>query len=218
MKVGTDGMLLGAWTEVKPGDRVLDIGTGTGVLALMMAQKGAGRVDAVELDESAAEQARENVAASPWKDRISVHHQPIQAFSTNAKDKYDLIICNPPYFANGPSSGNSQRDQARSGKYLPIYDLVDALYTLLASDGRASLILPNNMLAEVEQWAALSRMFVHRLVNIRPTPDKEPHRVLAEFRSGFPLQLHREGLVIRNQPDRYTEAYLELTKDFYLFP
>lgn len=218
MKVSTDGMLLGAWSALKTGDRVLDIGTGTGLLALMMAQKGAGQVDAVELDESAAAQARENSEASPWSDRIQVHHQKIQDFAKDAREKYDLIICNPPYFAQGLSSGNLQRDQARSGKFLPVEDLVEVMAGLLAKDGHASLILPIDMQQQMEQRAALAGLFVHRVVSVRPTPDKAPHRVLLEFRRGFPVQLHREDLTIRNQQGRYTDAYLELTGDFYLLP
>lgn len=196
----------------------MDIGTGTGLLALMMAQKRAGQVDAVELDESAAAQARENSEASPWNDKIQVHHQKIQDFAKEARRKYDLIICNPPYFAQGLSSGNIQRDQARSGKFLPVEDLVEVMEGLLAKDGHASLILPIDLQRQMEQRAALAGLFVHRLVSVRPTPEKEPHRVLVEFRRGFPAEIHREDLTIRTEHGRYTDPYLGITGDFYLFP
>lgn len=216
MKVGTDGMLLGAWTEVHAGDRVLDIGTGTGLLAMMMAQKGAVHIDAVEANPEVAEQAKENVQASPWPDQIAVYPTRIQEFDPAQANPYDLIICNPPYFSQGPNSPDAPRDWARSGKFLPTSDLLTVIRKWLTPNGRASLILPVEVRAAMEQQAGIYGLFAHRVLMVRPKPAKAVHRILLELRRGFPTNVDQQELTIRDSNGNYTAAYRALTQDFYL--
>lgn len=213
MKVGTDGMILGSWVEVKPDDHALDIGTGTGLLALMLAQKGVLKIEAVEVEKGAALQANENVSNSQWANRIAIHHTAIQEFQS--KFQFDLIVSNPPFYATGPESGSASREIARQEKMLPIHDLVDSIVRLLKPTGRVAVILPTDRKRALEERLGVAGFFIHRMLRVRPTPDKPIHRVVIEFRKGFPEQVDISELIIREN-SQYTESYRRLTGDFYL--
>ena len=142
MKVGTDGALLGAWTDVRQATQLLDIGTGTGVIALMLAQRASESVtiDAVEIDDQAYADAQENIAASPWHDRINLHHASIQSFHTTTK--FDLIVTNPPYFQKSYKPPTTQRETARHTEQLTYDEILNTTEKLLTPNGRLTLILP----------------------------------------------------------------------------
>lgn len=240
MKVGTDGVLLGAWVSLsdeEPPGRILDIGTGTGVIALMMAQRtetlsGTSVVDAVEADIPAGEEAALNFAASPWAGRLRVYVMPIQQYAAayDKAEKYDLIVSNPPYFMAGTdfrrgfdtSAAASQPDPARvaarHAEMLPYDDLIGAVLALLRPDGRFAAIFPYREAGIFIAKAAARGLFVRRLLEVRGAPHKPVKRVAVE------LSLHRpareevvhETLCIEDGQGNFTEAYRGLTRDFYL--
>ena len=143
MKVGTDGVLLGSWVQPGNVERILDIGTGTGLIALMMAQKSNAVVDAIDIDEDATRQAEENFSLSPWPERLNAWHQSVQEFAAYTRHRYDLIVSNPPYFMGAHPAPSEARNLARHmDEALSIEELAECVKKLLKPDGRFCVILP----------------------------------------------------------------------------
>ena len=216
MKLGTDSVLLGCFTEVGKAECILDIGTGTGILALVMAQKSNAQIDAVEIDQEAFKQAEQNAKESPWHDRIRIHHSAIQNFSST--NKYDLIISNPPYYRNSKNMGieDEKRALARHDKDLPFEDLCKQAYRLMKDDALFWLILPHQEGLEFIQIAKQHNLQLHHLINIKPKPDKEINRLILAF--GISNKIYIESTFTIYQSDGIaTDEYIELTKDFYLW-
>lgn len=216
MKVGTDGVLLGAWVNIYGEERrILDIGTGTGVIALMMAQRSEASVDGVEIDEASALQATENVEASPWSERVSIHHTEIQGYRPN--ERYDLIVSNPPYFVDSLTSPDSGRTTARHTTQLSFTELVDAVARLLGPDGRFAIILPTqeSQLFDVQSH---KKLHLHRRCNIHSREGGEVKRVMSEYKLGDNnTKIEPEEISIeRDKRHDYTDEYRKLTGDFYL--
>jgi tRNA1Val (adenine37-N6)-methyltransferase len=214
MKVGIDSVLLGAWTETGTAANILDVGTGTGLLALMMAQRSDAFITAVEIDQPAANEAIANINNSPWKNRIELVNTSFQHFCDTSRAKFDLIISNPPYFSNSSKPGDPRRKDARHDDQLPFSDLIDGSLRILTETGTLSVILP---VAEAEQFLNLARdkgLYLFRSTRIRHRPGKPPHRRLLQF-STTSRELEKSFLTIQNQND-YTYGYKQLTKDFYL--
>ncbi len=213
MKVGTDGVLLGAWAAVRSGDRrMLDIGTGTGVIALMLAQRSRARVTAVDIAD--VSQAAENIAASPWADRVEAVQCAVQRFEP--ADRFDLIVSNPPFYVDALRSPDAGRTLARHTVELGFGELCDAVVRLLAPCGRFAAILPPDGMHGFEQ-AAWGRLYATRRCEVHTTPVSGVRRMLAEFSRELPASLApTERLVIEERPQCYTGEYRALTKDFYL--
>lgn len=215
MKVGTDGTLLGAWA--RGGRTILDIGTGTGLIALMMAQRHPeAQVTAVDIDENATLQARENVEVSPFDGRIEVVQADIRrmAEKTNTKT-FDAIVANPPYFNDSLTSPDKQRTIARHTSMLTYRELMAATCKLLADDGLMSVVVPSDCRERMTSEALLAGLFLHRECEVRTVPTKAPRRYLLEFgRHNSGLQL--ESGVIESSPGVRSTWYSELTNDFYL--
>lgn len=214
MKVGTDGVLLGAWTRIDNVATILDIGTGTGLLALMLAQKSTALIDAIDCEEGSFLQSTVNVQNSPWSSTITVYHQRLQEYMFCNK-KYDLIIANPPYFENALRSPEKLRTMARHTDSLSSAELIQGTLRLLNLNGRLCLILPYVEAQLFIVDAALNGLFCTRKTDVKPSPGKKAHRVLME------LTLQRsksEGgeFAIRNGEGAYSKEYRELTKDYYL--
>lgn len=218
MKVGTDGVLLGAWTNTDNAYRILDIGTGTGLIALMLAQRSSATIVAVDAEENACNQAAINFNDSPWKERLSIIHSKIQDYQSG--EKFDLIVSNPPYFTGYYSSDDLSRDIARSADVLlPFEDLIAAAKRLLTEDGRLSLILPADQQEKFVAIALENGFANSRCTKVRTKSDKDPKRVLLEFvYSENENELQSSELVIQADDDGrvYTKEYIKLTKDFYL--
>lgn len=218
MKVGTDGILLGAWAPIAQVDAVLDIGSGSGLLALMLAQRTAEQViiDAVELDEDAAGQAQENCQASPWASRIHIHQADIVEWSQQATQRYSLIVSNPPYFEQGVDCASPQRAQARYTTTLDHQQLLRCAAQLITEEGFLSVVLP----AEAgERFIAQAKAMGWHLrfrTDIAETEIRPPHRVLLTL-SPAAGELFAERLVIRGSDNRYSDDFSSLTRDFYLF-
>jgi tRNA1Val (adenine37-N6)-methyltransferase len=215
MKVGTDGVLLGAWTNVADAHRVLDIGTGTGLLALMLAQRTQGSVliDAVEIQEPACRDAEVNFEQSQWRQRITLHHRAIQAH--HPEQLYDLIISNPPYFQNSLKSPDENRNVSRHTDTLTFQELINHSQRLLTSAGRLSLILPATEAAAFTELGSQHGLHLLRRCVFRTLPDKPESRWLMEF-SRNPGPLEETSLLLYAEPGVYAPAYVQLTRDFYL--
>ena len=213
MKVGTDAVLLGAWADVAQARRVLDIGTGTGIIALMVAQRSKASITAVDLDADAVEQAKENVLRSPWSDRIEVIHQDVRDFSVDVR--FDGIVSNPPYFVDNLKSPDHQRALARHTDNLSFRELLRSVDSLLSDDGLFSVILPSEALDSFWSLALEMKLYPCRQAEIMTKASSPVKRVMLELRrkSGGYIS---ERIALRDASGAYSEAYRELTKDFYL--
>ncbi len=218
MKINTDGVLLGAWADVTDCHTALDIGTGTGVIAIMLAQRSpALHIHAVEIDVDAAEQARENMQNCPWAERLEVFHCSIQQYSRETEQRYDLIVSNPPFFTGGTFSSNENRARVRHTVKLPHGDLLAAVRTLLQPQGRFCVVLPYLEGLRFRELAASYHLYCTRLVEVRPKAEKPLSRLLMQFERQ-PRPLQSEELVIQGEgPQQWTEAYVQLTGAFYLY-
>lgn len=214
MKVGTDGVLLGAWADVEEARRILDIGTGTGLIALMAAQRNpSAAIDALEIEPQAYQQAQENIAATPWADRISVFNQALQLF--HSLNRYDCIICNPPYFTKSTKAVTQGRTIARHNDTLPLCDLITHTIRLLHPEGIFCAILPINEAEELIELGEQHQLFLQRITRVHPTPTKPPKRYLLQF--GFQRKsLIENPLIIEFERHLYSPEYAHLTAPFYL--
>jgi len=167
MKICTDAVLFGAMAPVNPGDRVLDIGTGTGVLALMTAQLAATKVTAVELTQEAFQEADINFNNSPWVDRLEAVHQDIQSFALTANRQYDLIISNPPFFENHLKTVDTLRNSARHTDQLPFADLIGIAEQLLSPQGLFYLLLPAHAVAKFSAQALAAGFYLINQTDFR---------------------------------------------------
>lgn len=216
MKVGTDGTLLGAWAELNQYDgRVLDIGTGTGLIALMMAQRyPEAHVTAIDIDEMAVLQAAENVRNSPFSNRIKVLMADVKAFETT--EMFDSIVCNPPFFNNVLLCPDNQRTQARHTLSLSYRDLMAAAWRLLSEEGLFSVIIPNNFFQQLESEAHLAGFFLTRVFCVRTIEGRPIKRYLLELSKKPHNELIKKDVVIEITPNMRSEWYRELTQDFYI--
>ena len=214
MKVGTDGVLLGAWTDVSSSQQILDIGTGTGLIALMLAQRNVtAHITAIDIDEAAVEQAKENIAASPWKNRIEVRQQDVCNFSSNRL--FDTIVSNPPYFNQSLKGPDSQRNTARHTDSLDSSDLFKKVAEILHPEGRFSIIIPSDQTDEIIRIAATYGLHPSRQTDVITRPGLPPKRALLAFQKAEEI-CFKDELVIELERHVYSEDYIALTRDFYL--
>jgi tRNA1Val (adenine37-N6)-methyltransferase len=217
MKVGTDGVLLGAWTDIGGAARILDVGSGSGLIAIMLAQRSGSVIDGVEIDEKACRQARENAESTPWNDRISFFHDSFQHFSETTPFRYNLIVSNPPYFQNSLTSPIKSKTIAKHDVGLNYSMLLSGSSKLLEPDGRLSFIIPALDQQQFTGLADFHRLHPSRLTWVRPAPGKEYSRCLMEFTGNTGISCSEDELIIRKGDlNTYTEEYRELTGDFYL--
>ena len=218
MKVGIDGVLLGAWCPIDNNSfSILDIGAGTGILSLMLAQRSnVTQIDAIEIDEDAYEQCVENFESSPWGDRLFCFHAGLDEFIDEPEDQYDIIISNPPFYSEDYKTGSEQRNLARFQEAMPFEDLIESADLLLSENGIFSVIIPFteeekfiNLCAEVE-------LYPIKVTRVKGTPTTEIKRSLLAFKRYELSVLTADELIIETARHQYTEDYIALTKDFYL--
>lgn len=217
MKVGTDAVLLGAWIIPNGSANILDIGTGTGIISLMLAQKSKAEIDAIDIDENAVIQAKQNISESNFSNNIIVNHISFQDFAKSSGKKFNLIVTNPPYFEQSLKSSDQKRSHARHADVLPFEDLLDGVIKLLDAKGKFCLILPK---LEAEKFRALAEkkgLHLSKLLRIKSRADKDMdkrHIMQFEF---TPTEFSETTLVIeQNERHQYTPEYKELTKDYYV--
>ncbi len=214
MKVGTDAVLLGAWADITHAKRILDVGTGSGVMALMLAQRTNEKIhiDAIDISLNDCEQARENVSRSPWPEKISVHHSSLQHFGN---ERYDLIVSNPPYFINSYKPPIPDRANARHTETLGHHELLLHAKRLVNSTGKLAVVLPLTEANQFQESAQPGGWHCVRKCTFQSKINKPIERVMLEFQL-VESQFKDERLVLYDENSEWSAAYRDLTKDFYL--
>jgi tRNA1Val (adenine37-N6)-methyltransferase len=216
MKVGTDGVLLGAWASVENVNSILDIGTGTGLIALMLAQRSNTSIVAIDNEPSACSDARLNSAGSPWSSRIEVEEKSLQDYSAETRQHFDCVVCNPPFFSNSLKPDNAKRSTARHNDGLPFDVLLECVSRILQPAGHFSIILPIGAETEIRRLAADFRLFPARITRVKPKPSVEPARVLLEFRMEGRLESDNVLTIETETHHEYQPAFIEMVRPFYL--
>lgn len=225
MKVGTDGVLLGAWARVVHCRNILDIGTGTGLVALMAAQRSQADVLGIDLDVDAVSQATDNVAASPWCHRVRMMEgdvrnvaellDSISLLTPASQPVFDAILCNPPYFENSLKSPDASRTLARHTDTLTFDELARSVARLLSPEGEFSVVIPYERATDMTVSAACNGLFATRQTVVCTVQGAKPKRILMAFtRQGAPHA--PETLCIQDSQRCYTPEYIRLVEDFYL--
>jgi tRNA1Val (adenine37-N6)-methyltransferase len=217
MKVGTDAVLLGAWVLPNGSKHILDIGTGTGVIALMLAQKTQAHIDAIDIDEEAFLQAKQNALDSKFSSQITVTQTSLQHYSKESTQKYNLIVTNPPYFEQSLKSSDEQRSHARHADVLPFEELLDGVLKLLDEKGKFCLILPTLEAIKFRALAEKRGLHLSKLLRVKSRIDKDTDkRHLMQFEVK-PTEFSEKTIAIElEERHQYTDDYKDLTKDYYI--
>jgi tRNA1Val (adenine37-N6)-methyltransferase len=216
MKVGTDAVLLGAWAGRKGIERILDVGTGSGVIALMMAQRFPdATIIGIDLHKESIRQAEKNFILSPWSERLQALRITLQEMSTTQKLEFDLIVSNPPFFVDSVLPPDPSRKMARHTGTLSYEELVQCSGSLLKKTGNLSLILPYDSKASISAIMEKKDFHLQRESDIIPVRDRQPNRFLSEW-GRTKTDLDSGELMIRKDQSTYSEEYKELTEEFYL--
>jgi tRNA1Val (adenine37-N6)-methyltransferase len=214
MKVGTDGVLLGAWANVNKAQNILDIGTGSGLIALMLAQRNkSALIDAIEINKDACQQAKYNFEISPWKQRLTAVHTSLQKYKTNKR--YDIIVSNPPFFDENVPAKNQARQTARHSDSLNLTELLNNSLRLLSVQGQIFLILPKNKETELLDIAQQKELYPQQIVDVKGTKTSPVKRILVAL-SKQELTCKHSELIIEISRHHYTAEYIRLTKEYYL--
>lgn len=215
MKVGTDAILLGRWTKVKPTDTVLDIGTGCGLLPLMLSQKGVAHVDAVDIDAASIEEATVNFEASQWRDHLKAYCTDIVDFKPDKR--YDLIVSNPPFFDRFSKCDSERKSRARHNDAGLTYAIIcREAVRLMKPEGRMAVVLPFDVSLNFLQTAERHGLYLHKRMTIIPIAEKEPNRVNLELGLDRVAAVRETTFVIRGEDNRFTDEYKVFLKDYYL--
>lgn len=216
MKVNTDGVLLGAWTNITSAGNVLDVGAGTGLITLMIAQRSDAFVTGIEIEKNAAEEALHNVKNSEWNTRILILQSSFQEFAETAKNQFDVIVTNPPFFSNSVKNVNPHLSIARHNHLLPFEDIISGSKRLLVENGILSLILPADAANEFTEKALNENLYLNRLTLVKPFPHKEPNRCLMEFGKKKSVCENTSMSVFDESGKDYSADFKVLARDFYL--
>ena len=213
MKVGTDGVLLGAWAL--GGKRILDIGSGTGLISLMMAQRyPEAQVVGIDLDAEACAEARENVAASPFADRVNIVDCRLQDYES--VEKFDAIVSNPPFFLNSLKNPDSKRSMARHADSLPFRELFRGVKLLLSDDGVFSAIVPVEVLEAFASEGYMHGFYLLRQCGIKTVERKRPKRYLLTFAKHRSMEMDDMVETIMDSEGNSSEWYAKITEEFYV--
>jgi tRNA1Val (adenine37-N6)-methyltransferase len=216
MKVGTDAILLAVWTSVTNKKSILDIGTGSGVIALLAASKSDAEIDALEIDEKSFAEASLNFLNSPYGKRLHAIHMDFNNYYSNTSKSYELIITNPPFFTNGIKSPVNQRKLARHDSLLNHAQICNGVSKILTKDGTLSIVLPDNQVNEFITTAGIFGLFIKRKLNIYPKPGLHANRVNMEFSLDKSDEVIISEITIRESNGNYTKGYKEYVKDYML--
>jgi len=216
MKVGTDAVLLGAVAEVQHVKNILEIGTGCGVIALILAQRSQARIDAIDMDEVSVSQAKENVLNSPWKDRITVIHKSLQDYIHQTGKRYDLIISNPPFFSRSLKSCDKKRNISRHNDLLSFDELISGSLQIMSPDASLWVILPVIESVGFIEIAVKSGLFIRSSMKIIPKADKEYHRIILHLKKTEPEKIEEQTLTIKNANNSYSREYIKIMNELYI--
>lgn len=217
MQIGTDGVLLGAWVSIENNPfSILDIGAGTGVIALQLAQRSdAEMIDALEVDDNAYEQCVDNFENSPWGDRLFCYHASLGEFIEEIEDKYDLIVSNPPFYSEDYKTSDESRDLARFNDSLPFDDLIFSASQLLSDEGIFAVVIPRKEEEGFLKMAEQENLFAKRICRVKGNETSQEKRSLIAF--SFEKSTPKiENLTIETSRHKYTEEYISLVNEFYL--
>lgn len=217
MKVGTDAVLLGSWASPPASGKILDIGTGSGVIALMMAQKSEAYITAIDIHEPSIAQAEKNFVKSPWGNRIKAINISLELFADSCNQKFDFIISNPPFFINSLKPKKERLTLAKHTNDSFIDNFTNDLCRLLNPSGKIALIIPGQPFPLVAQKLKALSLFPSRIAEVRSRPCTPLSRVMVEFEKNNGANCSMESIFIRGDDRRYTDEYIVLTRDFYLF-
>ena len=215
MKVGTDAVLLSAWADVNNAGSILDVGTGSGIIALMMAARSKASVDAVEIDPASCHEAEENFARSPFSNRLKLFRQDFVSYAFQTTTHYDLIISNPPFFINDMRSENLQKNNARHTDTLSYKDLCQGTARLLSSNSRFCVVLPYTESKVFIDIALQHNLFLAKKMLIFPKPCSQPNRVNLDFIKNAPDKTQEEKFIIRSENGNFTQQYVDLLSNYY---
>ncbi|MFA6923834.1 MAG: methyltransferase [Bacteroidales bacterium] len=217
MKVGTDAVILGAYVNPQNAKKILDVGTGTGIIALMLAQKSDAVIDAVEIDKNSFLQAKENFENSKWEKRINVYNESFQEYSKKISFKYDIIVSNPPYFVNSYKSIFEEKNITKHNVNLSLNELIECSTNILDCSGIIYLIIPSDNLQKIVLLAEKEKLYCNEVLNIFPKPYSKPKRAVLKFEF-VEKKLIEKKLTLENEERHdYTDEYKNFTRDFYLF-
>ena len=216
MKVGTDGVLLGAWCPLSGVKRVLDVGTGCGLIALMAAQRNCDcMIDAIDIDSFAIAEAKQNFANSPWKNRLNATQADFKEYSKTDQTKYDLIVSNPPFFTNGVLPPESGRCDARHTNSLSFQDLLHGAKCMLSDNGKIAIISPIENFKEIVEICKDKKLQINEIVKVYSLKNCKPKRLLWVI-SAQSEGMKTSSIIIENEKGTYSTQYKELCKEFYL--
>lgn len=216
MKVGTDGVLLGSWANITNCKTILDIGSGSGLISLMLAQRSNAHIDAIDIDYGAFCQTSENAELSDFNQQITAFHLPLNTYTLDCQKKYDLIVSNPPYFKDSLKGPDRQRNTARHTDSLTLTNLLTDCCRLLNKEGRLALILPYDQKELLQDKLNQHQLFTQRITSVIPVVGSKPKRLLIEAGKIAPETIINNELTIEVARHQYTEDYIDLTRDFYL--
>lgn len=216
MKVGTDSLLLGIWTNIEGANHILDIGTGCGILALLMASRSEASIDAVELDKASFGEAKQNFNNSPFHNRLTAFQTDFKHFVHEEQKKYDLIISNPPFFINDLRSTEEKRKIARHGDKLNFEELCAGVANLLNANGCFCLVLPYEESKFFVKIANEFNLQVNRQLLIFPKRGLQPNRVNLELSFTNNTEICSEKFVIREDNNQFSEQYIDFFKDYLI--
>lgn len=217
MKVGTDSVLLGSWAQPPKTGCILDVGTGCGILALMMAQKSEARISAIDIHEPSIRQAVENFSQSPWPNRLIAVNSSIEQFAETHPGTFDFIISNPPFFINSlkPSQPNKLAAKHSGAGFPELF--IPAISVLLKPSGRAAWILPPQLLQTCRQVTGKYKLGINRIAYVHYNEKKKGTRVMIEAKKCLQPAVIEENIFIKGLDNKYTNEYLALTGAFYAF-
>lgn len=215
MKVGTDAVLLGTWTTIQNIKNILEIGTGSGVISLMLAQRTEAQIEAIDIDKNSANQANDNFQDSPWGKRLNAFHFSLNDFKKKQSKKYDLIFSNPPFFIDSLKSPNKNKTLSKHTDELSYADLIQGVIHFLSPQGKVCLILPYTESKSFISLARIENLYLNNQLLIKPKKDKAANRVLMEF-SFKKTQVEEDEIYLRETDNSFSDDYKNLSKDYYL--